>query len=222
MKRYAVPAILAILLTTAILAVTDTNIVRDNASETVLWNSREAYLFVNIIHRGYRFSTIGYLIEFVKEYFYAGATVRNESYTTIAFKITEDGVRRYAPQPISFQDFRTREGIVYASHDRQTWKLGDTTFGQVSADEQQSIPPTGPRDFTSVGGWSRRTMGGAYEDLQLLFDGKAPATLRMIQGRETLSIDLERRDGKADRLVTVDVRARRVNRGEYDATFPEP
>ena len=132
MRSYTVLALFAILLCIGALASMDTYVVRDAGSETVLWDSSEAYLFVSTIHRGYKFSKLGYLVAILRAYFNVHAYPNDESYTTLALKITPSATYRYPPQAILLQDFRPGDHVVYASPDRQVFKLGDLRFAEAT------------------------------------------------------------------------------------------
>src|SRR6266850_7567447 len=137
LKNWMVVVLFAIILAVGVLASMDTYVVRDSSSETVLWNSSEAFLFVSTVHRGYKFSKLAYILEIVKEYFNIVPSPNNESYATQALKTTSDTTYRYPSQAILLNNFRSVDHLIYASHEREVWKFGDDGFVKMGKEEPQ-------------------------------------------------------------------------------------
>jgi hypothetical protein len=98
LKKTLVVATMFFIVMVGVLASVDVYYRSDGGGvECALWNADEAYLFANVIHRGYRFSYLGSLVEMVKEYFYVVPAPTDEASSTVVFRITPSGVQAMRP-----------------------------------------------------------------------------------------------------------------------------
>ncbi len=221
LKKTLVVATMFFVLLVGVLASVDVYYRSDGGGvECALWNADEAYLFANVIHRGYRFSYLGSLVEMVKEYFYVVPAPTDEASSTVVFRITPSGVQRYAAGDMSFDLYTPFEGEIYADQDGALWKWAGSHFEVASSEEQRGldgIKRLSAEDFSDVHGWSARRRPG---NLKIDLGGK-PITVDVTNGLYHISIGMRRSGQAPEELWYLDERPHRISQAEYRHSFPK-
>ena len=195
----------------------------------LLWNTKEAYLFVRGERRGYHVSYLGYLGELVIEYFGVIDPPDDENPFTLVIRITPAGTERYEVKG-EYHYFTPLDDILYAGHnDQYLWKWIGTHFEKASIEEQRrlnGIQRLSKKEFTDVNGWSGRysVTSKIKEQFPLLLS-RAPmtvevTTLNLADGE--VSVDLLRPDHPPETIFRRNGRPHRVSRSEYEHTFAGP
>jgi hypothetical protein len=221
--------------------------VQDEGGASLLWNGTKAYVFVGIVERGYRFTYLTLIREWLLEIFPFGASPSSDKhFRALVLAVTPTGVDRY-----SFDNFRISlppEAIgqnIYAGNLLSgipgPTKWTGTQFEPGSPEDQQEIQraqqdgrlPSSP-SYDNIGGWSRRMVGGKVERLSardyreedakvtLELDGKL-VTLVMNSGfiSRHAYIDLLRPGHAAERIWDLDAEPHRVSASVYKRMFQE-
>src|SRR5579862_8338779 len=81
----------------------------------VVWKDDEAFLFMYDRPIGYRISILSYLLEPIKEYFYAPAIAGDDKWSLSIIRITPTGVERHDQETTAdIYDFTPIDGDIYA------------------------------------------------------------------------------------------------------------
>ncbi|MDR3675076.1 MAG: hypothetical protein P4N24_06270 [Acidobacteriota bacterium] len=142
--------------------------VQDGAVGNVIWNSTEAYVFVNVYQYGYTFSYLGYLGEVVKGILPFGASPPEEQrFYLIVIRITPKAIERYPVDNfhIGSPPFVVGQNIYVGNllGEAGLMKWSETHFVPMNLDEQNEVReahnsgkvPMSP-NYDNIGGWSRR------------------------------------------------------------------
>jgi len=196
----------------------------------VLWKDDAAYLFMYDAYSGYRLSTMLYILEPVKEYFYAPVLPEIDKRNLAIIRITPAGVERHDQEStVDIEDFTAIDGEIYAHCPGGVCKLTNGRFQLISGQEEQKMGGEGrlsKGEFAAVDGWSKRAINrartgddsGHYEFTINLGEG---AKLVM-RGGNPVSVDLLRPDHPSERVWYHEQRTRRVSAKDYNQLFPEP
>jgi len=222
LKKAMVLAAAVFILLMGALASVDVYYIRDGGGvECALWNGDEAFLFVNVIHRGYSCSYLGSLVEVAKQYFYLVPPPADQGSSTVVFRITPSEVQRYTAGEMSFDLYTPFEGGIYADQDGALWRWAGSRFEPTSAEDQRhldGIKRLSAEDFSNVHGWSgRHRLSGP---LNINLRGN-PVTVVVTNGAYDLFIDLQRAGQPPEQLWHLDERPRRISQSEYRSSFPK-
>jgi hypothetical protein len=223
-KTYiAVLTVACVTLTLGGLACVDVYIVRDSGDATLLWSPEEAYLFINVTSRGYRFSGLNYLAEFVKNYFNVSSAPTNETNSTGVVRVVPPTVQHYLLRNISFDIYAPSDHNIYARSRGIIWKWTGTNFEKATPEEQQKLQGATPHDFDNIHGWSRHFVGGPpYQDVRMDV-GNEPVVLSVTHNSEKayLSFDLRCGTGPSERVFYLDEGPHRVSKAEFRRFFEQ-
>lgn len=126
----------------------------------LLWREDEAYLLIGNGTTGFRLSVFDYMIEPLKEYFYATALPSDSTSSFTIMKITRLGVERYEnTSQTSLSRVTPVSGEIYARCLQGICKWTGTQFEAISTNEVQRVGGESRltnEDFSNVDGWSRR------------------------------------------------------------------
>lgn len=225
--------LLLIVLTAVMIAASlHTYYIRTQAGGDLFWNADEAYVFLDIGARGYRFS---YLQEFywrVREAFGDVRLRDREHHSVVVLRVTPETVQRYVVDDMHPGSFDFFDGSIYAGDlDKEggLLKWTGTHFEQPSPEEQRKLKGgaalANPPSFRNVNGWSKQQGLGLKEfDYQAEFPielGGKPITLvaKSVNVASELSIDLLRPGRPPERIWYLDQRPRRVSKAEYERQF---
>ncbi len=131
----------------------------------VLWKDDNAYLFMYDRPFGYRLSAMSYILEPVKEYFYAPALPAVDKWNLSIIRITPAGVERHDQESaVDIDDFTAIDGEIYADCPGGVCKLTNGRFQLISGQEEQKMGGEGrlsKGEFAAVDGWSKRAINRA-------------------------------------------------------------
>ena len=194
---------------------------------TMLWNEKEAYLFVNIGQRGGKFTVLGHVGEIARKILRGSSRVDDQKSSVLVLRLTSDTIQRNVIENTHLILFTPIGGAIYANNDGALWKCAGTHFEPVSKEEEARL---GGRyiisadNFSHVNGWSSRIdMLSQHEGevvVHLLLAGK-PLTIISKRGprREESSIVLLPTNGAPIQLFYNGEQPRRVSRAVYKQTF---
>jgi hypothetical protein len=241
-KRSALVAVVvaAVLL---VLSVFKVYYVRSTEGGSLVWNGDEAYIFLGILQRGYRLSYLGFLFEFVKESFPFGASFPNDKRSSVeVLRITPNAIQSYVADNMNAGGTFDAIGKDVYTRDLSTgvlMKWSGNRFEPASSQDQRAfmeamsagnVPP-GPA-YDNKQGWSKRSVGGDVvekspnvfienDNKVTITVGGVPLTFTMNSGfiDHQAYIDLSRPGESPKRIWSLDERARRVSKGEYERIF---
>lgn len=197
----------------------------------VLWNSDEAYLFSENIQRGYHFTYLEYPFELLGEYFYRVPHTDVEQVHCVVLKVTSSGIDRYvidvgANTALCPDSYTPIGKEIYAWCPGAVCKWTGTDFKPVTDAEAQSIGgPEGlsRRDFASVHGWSKHSLGPlgskftvrVDDKFELLEDHGSSDKYR----NGSVSVGLMRPGRSIERILYLDDKPREVSKQEYESAI---
>jgi hypothetical protein len=194
---------------------------------SILWNDGEAYLFMYDHPIGYRVSVLAYLLEPLKEYFYAPATSDGDTWNLVIIRITSAGVERHEQEfPVGPSGFTPIDGLIYAHCPGGVCKWAGTQFRLISDQEEQKIGGEGAlkMDFADINGWSKREVKAAWAgdtppkpyDFSI---NLSQGIKLLVRGDNPVSVDLLQPDHASKRVWYHEQRTRRVSTAEYEQVF---
>jgi hypothetical protein len=135
----------------------------DGGGGYLLWKNDEAYLFLYDRPFGYRLSGVEWLMEPVKEFFYAPATpVDDASHLTIV-RVTPSSVGRSMEESaLNLNSFTPLGGTIYSTCPGGVCKWTGAQFELVSDEEERKMGGlkqlmlNDRTELTSTDGWSKR------------------------------------------------------------------
>jgi len=234
-KRMMQAAVLCLIILVIAFFRWELHLVADDAREDVLlWNSREAYLFVGWGRSGYRFTCAEYLFSHIPAYFGIPRTVDDNHLSMLVFRITPTAIERHVADPYQmyrgFLVYVPRGNTIYAyDGGAMLWKWAGTDFETLTVKEQQklTIDPSlfsSQEDYTDVDGWSlRRSLTRLPPEFKIELQGK-PVTFFTKQnnpGKE-LSLELRLPGGTSQKLLHVKHNFHLVSKSEYDYMLKKP
>jgi hypothetical protein len=183
---------------------------KDDGGGTVLWNSEAAYFFLYDSDDGFVFTVPEYFGELIREYFRAPALPLNRKCVLSVFRVSQSGFERNdqeLDEYVGFDFFTPINGDIYAHGPGGMYKWNQGKFEEIPENEalklggEQSLSE---QEFTSVNGWSKRfirgTLAGEAPDVVKFSVEVNPRTMLLVKGTNPVSIDLQRADGKAQRI----------------------
>ena len=217
--------------------------VQDGSGANLIWNGDQAYIFITVLHRGYRMNCLHLVAEFVMELFPFGASSPDDkSSSVIVLRIAPGNLQRFdfdnmnldAPDAMGQNIY-----VVNGENNGGLLKWFNDHFERTSVEEQTALRkaqatgriPVAP-SYENIDGWSRCPAAGkvgrdalgiyAEKDAKVVIqvNGK-PTTLVMNSGFITHEafIDLIRPGEASQRIWYLDKQTHRVSRAEYERTF---
>jgi hypothetical protein len=244
--KKAFGVLIALAIVVALLLSLHVYYIQTGSGGDLFWNSEDAYVFIGMADRGYRFSYLGFLMEQIKElYPFATSLPSDKHFSVLALHVTPDLVQHYsvdnfrlgsAPEPF--------HGMLYAGNmlpGGGLLKWSRTQFEPITPEEAGKYyqyarelpkgPPAGP-SYDNVEGWSKRTVGGDVirESPTNYVENNSTATIEL--GGKLLTfilnsgfisheayIDLIRPGQPPERIWHLDEHMHRVSRAEYYKVF---
>ena len=147
--------------------------VRTDSGGELFWNADNAYFFIAMADRGYRFSYLGYLVELVREIFPFGASAPSDKhFSVLVLQVTPSAVQRYSVDNFWLARVEPFQGTLYAANmlpGGGSMKWSGAQFEPTTPEEAErhheymiklpTGPPAGP-SYDNVEGWSKRTVAG--------------------------------------------------------------
>ena len=167
--------------------------IRDEAGGNLIWNSDQAYVFMTVVHRGYRMNCLRLVAAFVKELVpFETFSPDDLSSSVIVFRFAPGNLQRF---DFDNMNLDSPDGIgqniyvVNRENNVGLLKWSRDHFERASAEEQNALRaahssgriPAGPI-YENMDGWSKSGVAGkpsmlsAEEDARVVI--RATATLR--------------------------------------------
>jgi hypothetical protein len=234
-KRMIIP-IVVLAVTVSALAWLRVYYVRDGAVGVLLWNSNEAYLFVNTFQSGYNFSYLGYLGEIVREIFPFGASSpQKEHFCMIVLHITPETTERHVVDNFhaGSPPFVVGQNIYAGNLSAETGptKWSGSHFEPMTSEEYKAVQdaqhgggiPISP-SYDNIGGWSRRMVDvvSPENDAKITIEiaGKQLSLLAHSGARDHEAyIDVTRPEQPPDRIWHLNERSQRISKATYNQIF---
>jgi len=219
--------------------------VRADSGGELFWNADNAYIFIGVTDRGYRFSYLGYLVEQVREIFPFGASAPSDKrFSVVVLHVTPSAVQRYLIDDFWLARVEPFQGTLYAANmlpGAGFMKWSGTRFEPTSTEEAErhheymiklpTGPPAGP-SYDNVEGWSKRTVVGKIVSESSTVFVEKDSTVTIDAGGNQLMfvmnsgfisheayIDLARPGRPPERIWHLDANAHRVDRADYKRIF---
>lgn len=163
-------------------------LIREDSGGDVLWNASEAYLFIDVAHRGAHVSYLEYPWMIFREYVGGVAAPNNERRSVTAIHITPSGIEQHVVEVAAAPpggwpgEYTPFEGRIYANYpalggrcrwagdhferatEEESRRLVSSSFPGVEARSNRVFGLTS-RPFDNVGGWSKHGIGAGPESL---------------------------------------------------------
>lgn len=210
--------------------------VKSGAVANLLWNSDEAYIFVNDFRSGYNFSYLGYLSEVVREVFPFGASPpERKHFCMIVLHITPAATERYLVDNFhaGSPPFVVGQNIYAGNLSTETgpMKWSATHFKPMTSEEYKAVRdaqsgggiPTSS-SYDNIDGWSRRMLDvvSPESDAKITIEiAGRQLTLLAHSGSKDYEayIDLTRPGHQPDRIWHLSERSERVSKATYKQIF---
>src|SRR5579864_6946109 len=112
----------------------------DRSNGELLWKDGEAYLLIGSAKTGFRVSVLDYMLEPVREYFYATALPSDRTSSFTIMRITPSGIERYDGTSRTYLSSVTPvSDEIYAGCLEGICKWTGTQFQAVSEDEARKM-----------------------------------------------------------------------------------
>jgi hypothetical protein len=226
---------IAVVVVLALVANTRVYFLRDYAGGTVLWNTSEAYFFLNSSRLGHSVSYYRYPWFLLKEFLGAVEPPDEEVASLVIVKVTANKIERHslrldrtARGPGSDPGrFTPVNGIVYANCpmlDGLCRWAGDH-FERATAEERGRIGDSMALNSTDIqepiDGWSRREFGAGRSGptFEIGLEGDTKISIKNVVGPNSqeavVSIYVGRSDGTPGKIAEFEARSGRVTRSDY-------
>lgn len=203
-------------ITIAILVLEKTHIVRDDSGGTLLWNSNEAYLFMDVHRRGARIRYIEYPWAIFETLFGGVRPPDDQRTSVVVIRVTAAGVEHRVVQMLEEHPGNTPnlytpfDDVIYANCGGHLCKWNGNKFEKATEEEQHrfdGIYKLGAKDDTNkgAGAWSQRDVGSSSGDYRIAAD---------VGGKFTVTITNQRLDRAGQSGISVNVL--------YPGRVPEP
>lgn len=207
--------------------------VREDNAGCLLWNTNEAYLFMDVHPRGYHFTYLEYPSVVFKEYFNAPPFPNDQSVSVVVLRVTHSGVERHevriAGESANAPDFYTTFGDdIYANCQGVLCRWTGTRFEAATEEERgrlDGINRLSALEFANREGWYKREVGQTASDYQFSVDVGTQVRLLIKAGNvyssayDSPTVDLLRPGQSAERIWYLDGAPRRVSKSEYKSVF---
>ena len=208
--------------------------IRDDGGGEVLWNSKEAYLFMVVRHRGFQITYLEYPWVVVKELLYGVRGPDNQRTSVTVVHITQSGLERHVVQAHDEEQantpdlYKVIEDHVYANYHGHAYKWTSDRFEKATEEEQRRYEETKPIVVGEVeedpGGWSDRGFGIGVSNYKFGVDAgeftlQVTNEVTRVGGHGILSVQLARPGQRLEEILHLDGHPRRVNKGEFERAF---
>ena len=193
----------------------------------LLWNDKEAYLFINTRQAGWGGNDLRYSWKFLRAAL-GESTIDDLRSTVIVFHFVGDRIEKRVVHDVHSPELHPFDGQFYGKVNGVFSRWTGHDFAPASGDEQRRLLAAGFRigDVRNPLGWSRNVMLLAFgrprhchalpdatDGRQLCFDANFSSS-----GRQTVELQLPR--GRRQSLWSIDGTLHKISRREYEATFP--
>jgi hypothetical protein len=237
--RRKLSVLAALLLTaSAVLVFGKIRVVRDDSGGTLLWNSTQAYLFMDVHRRGFHITYLEYPWVILKESLYGVREPDNQRTSVVVIHLTASAIEKHVVEmaeehpgntPVLYTPF---DDFIYANCGGYLCKWNGNKFETATEDERHRLDGTNglvAKDIDQgVGGWSKHDFGEAVTDYEFAVDADGKFALQVTNklmgqgGRAILSVTLTRPGQAPEGVWHCDGRPRRVSKAEYRQAFGQP
>jgi hypothetical protein len=233
MKKRLTLAVLVIAV--AILVFGKIYIIRDDSGGNLLWNSNEAYLFMDVKRRGFEIRYLEYPWVMIKESLYGVRLPDDQRTTVTVVHITASGVERHVveasdEEQANTPDFYTPlQGYIYANCEGFLCRWTGNKFETAIEEEQRRLGGTDQLiEKNMEKGWFKRGFaeGSSNYEFAVDVDGKFSLQVTnkvMDKGSHAMvSVGLVRPGQTLEDIWNLDARPRWVGRTEYKRALEKP
>jgi hypothetical protein len=209
--------------------------IRDDSGGYLLWNGSEAYLFMDVSHRGFQIGYLEYRWVVLKELLYGVRGPDDQRTSVTVVHITASRVDRNVVEALDEEQANTPdlytplEGYIYANYHGSLCKWTGNKFETATPEEQRRLDGTNRLVAAEIkkdaAGWSKRGFGEASTDYHFAVDvgqtfelevtNKLPDRSR----RSIVSVDVVRPGRAPEAIWHLDGRPRRVSKSEHEYAF---
>ncbi len=205
--------------------------IREDSGGLCLWSSEEAVLFLGTTRFGYRVSYLTWPWQILRQHL-NGVPVPTDKHSRLTvLRVTPSGVERHVLEEAEEPDLYTvLHGQIYANCHGSLCKWSNGRFEEATEEEQRKLDGINRltnHEFDNVGGWSKKGIGGAPEDIfarsaidvggRFTIAEKSDPTGRT--GYIAVSIYVQRPGQAPERIWYLDGHPRRVSKAEYERVF---
>ncbi|MFZ0861408.1 MAG: hypothetical protein WB781_23750 [Candidatus Sulfotelmatobacter sp.] len=210
-------------------------LIRDDSGGDLLWDGSEAYLFMDVRHRGFQIGYLEYPWVVLKELLYGVQGPDDQRTSVTVVHITASGVDRHVVEALDEEQANTPdlytpfEDYIYANYHGSLCKWTGNKFETATAEEQSRLDFTNRLVATDIekdtAGWSKRGFGEAVSDYEFAVEVGGKFTLHVTNkrlgrsGGAVVSVTLARPGQPVEDVWRVDGRPRRVSKTEYQIAF---
>jgi len=210
-------------------------LIRDDSGGDLLWDGSEAYLFMDVRHRGFQIGYLEYPWVVLKELLYGVRGPDDQRTSVTVVHITASGVDRHVVEALDEEQANTPdlytpfEDYIYANYHGSLCKWTGNKFETATAEEQRRLDGTNRLVATDIekdtAGWSKRGFGEAVSDYEFAVEVGGKFTLHVTNkrlgrsGGAVVSVTLARPGQPVEDVWRVDGRPRRVSKTEYQIAF---
>jgi hypothetical protein len=201
---------------------------RDDNGGTMLWNANEAYLFMSVQRRGYRFSWPGHAWAILGQWLNAPPPPTDQRTFFVAIHVTPAGAERHvatesADSSIVPHFFTPLGRTIYGFAEGTFYKWSGDHFEPISPMEQEKfggLDRLSSDSDRSINGWSKIGIGQVAGDAEFSVDLGKETTLKIRQGNvyktaNSATVDLYRTGQPVQELWHVNGDPHRVSKKEY-------
>lgn len=210
-------------------------IIRDDSGASLLWNSKEAYLFTGVRRTGVRIRYLEYPWAVIYELLNGVRSADDQRTSLTVVHMTASGVERHVieasdEEPANTPDFYTPfEGNIYANYHGSLLRWTGDKFEAATAEEQRRLDGTNRLASGDIekdpAGWSKRGFGPAGNDYEFAVDVGGNFTVNVTNRRigeseaSVLSVTRAVAGQSAESIWRVDEHLRTVSKTEYEKAF---
>jgi hypothetical protein len=233
MKKRLTLAVLVI--AAAVLVLGKIYIIRDDSGGDLLWNSNEAYLFMDVRRRGFEMRYLEYPWVMLQEFFYGVRGINDQRTSVTVIHITASGVERHVveasdEEQANTPDFLTPlQGYIYANYHGSLCKWTGNKFETATEEEQRRLGGTNRLiEENMERGWSKRGFGEESSNYEFAVDVGGKFSLQVtnkVTGKGNhamVSVGLIRPGQTPEGIWHLDGRPKWVGRAEYKHVFEKP
>jgi hypothetical protein len=237
-KATAVIFVMVVLVATVVASLLQVYSLREDSAGDVLWNSNEAYLFIDIAYRGTQLSYLKYLWMAFREHFGGVAVFTNERRSVTVLHISASGIEQHsvdvpaAPPGIWPGEYTPLDDRIYANCPAigGLCRWAGDHFEPATAEEHQrfdGISRLTTVDILNASGWSKHAIASGPEGLFARSTTNVDGQFTILEKSEPIdhsgyaafSIYVQRPGQPTTRIWYLDGRPKRVREGEYKRTF---
>jgi hypothetical protein len=203
--------------------------IREDSGGEVLWNAKEAYLFIGVDRTGFQVSSFEYPWAVLREYLNGVRPPDAVRSLGTAIRVTPSAVERHKVEDLGLF-YTPLEGRIYAMCQGNLCRWSGDHFDQATEDEARrsdGINRLIARDFDNVNGWYKRGIGAGPRDIYARTTVDVGGRFTLLEksepigriGYAAVSIYVQRAGQNPETIWHLDGHPRRVSKAEYEESF---